>query len=56
MNRFTCVGYANSMIRRGAALTEKQSPNPTANMVSVEIRCINTTMLTDDSSTDENRH
>ena len=32
----TCVGYANSVMRRGAALSEKQSPNPTVGIVSIQ--------------------
>jgi hypothetical protein len=32
----TWVGYANSVIRRGAALREKQSPTPTVDMISTE--------------------
>jgi len=52
----TCVGYANSVIRRGAALTEKHSPKPTVYMMSVKMDCIRTIQLTDYSGTDENRY
>jgi len=52
----TWVGYANSVIRRGAALREQQTPNPTVNIVSVVTCYIRTMVLTDYSGTDEDWH
>lgn len=56
MQGLTWVGYANSVIRTGAALTEQQIPNPTVNIVSAETCYIRAMVLTDYSGTDENWH